>query len=394
MTIPENLLGGLSVEDFLREYWQKKPLLVRGALPDFESPLSPEELAGLACEEEASARLILEEGGSHPWELRHGPFAEEEFVALPEKHWTLLVQEVDRWVPDVARLLDTFRFIPNWRIDDVMVSYAPDGGSVGAHIDNYDVFLLQGLGRREWQIGTTPLEDEDLVPDVDVSMLRGFEADETHVLEAGDMLYLPPRLAHHGIAVGDSMTYSIGFRAPSHEEILEGFLGRVLEQIDPLERYSDPDLVPQEHPGEIRREALERVRSIIRDAISDEEIDRWFGYFVTAPKRGDAPVPPEETWDEDGIRAALQDGAQLERVAPTRFAYVEHARGDVSLFIHGDEYALRPPFAFAAHLITGSDELDAETLREHLDNPDFMLLLVELVNDGHLELIEEDESDG
>lgn len=386
MTISDTLFGDLTVEEFLREYWQKKPLVIRGALPAFKSPLSPEELAGLACEEDASARLIIEKGGSHPWELRYGPFAEEEFMSLPEKHWTLLVQEVDRWVPDVARILDFFRFVPNWRLDDVMVSYAPDGGSVGAHVDNYDVFLLQGLGQREWRIGTTPIEEEDLVPDVDVSMLRDFEPDETYVLEQGDMLYLPPRLAHHGIAIGDSMTYSIGFRAPSHEEILSGFLGRVLEQIDPLERYSDPDLEPQEHPGEIRREALERVRAIVRSAITDEEIDRWFGYHVTEPKRGDVLIPPEEGWDVDELREALEDGGWLERVAPTRFAFIEHPRGQISLFVHGDEYVLKPEFAFAAYLLTGMETLDYENMRVHLDKPDFPLLLVELVNDGHLEV--------
>lgn len=386
VTIPDTLLGDLTVEEFLRDYWQKKPLVIRDALPAFTSPLSPEELAGLACEEDASARLVLEKGGAHPWELRYGPFAEEEFMDLPEKSWTLLVQEVDRWVPDVAHILDFFRFVPNWRIDDVMVSYAPDGGTVGAHVDNYDVFLLQGLGQREWRIGTTPIEEEDLVPEIDISMLRGFEPDETYVLEQGDMLYLPPRLAHHGIAVGDSMTYSIGFRAPSHEEILSGFLGRVLEEIDPLARYSDPDLVPQDHPGEIRPEALARVREIVRSAITDEEIDRWFGYYVTEPKRGDVLVPSEDTWDDDELRQALEDGAWLERVAPTRFAYIEDPRGHLLLFIHGDEYVLKHEFAFAADLLTGMEPLNVETLREHLEKPDFTLLLLELINDGHLEV--------
>ena len=386
MTTPQTPLGDLSVEEFLRDYWQKKPLVIRNALPSSSSRLSPEELAGLACEEETSSRLILEEGGSYPWELRYGPFSEEDFMELPEQHWTLLVQEVDRWVPDVARLLDTFRFIPNWRIDDVMISYAPDGGSVGAHVDNYDVFLWQGLGRREWRIGTSPIEDEDLVPDLDVSMLREFEPDETYVLEEGDLLYLPPRLAHHGIATGDSMTYSIGFRAPSHEEIVEGLLARVLEEVDPLMRYSDPDLEPQEQPGEIRREALARIRGIVRSVLSDDAIDRWFGNYVTAPKRGAVVEPPEDLWDDEELRGALEEGAWLERIAPTRFAYFEHESGQMSLFVHGDEYELRPEFAFAARLITGMETLGFNTLRPYLDRPDFVALLVELINAGHLEV--------
>lgn len=388
MAIPDALLGGLSSDEFLRAYWQKKPLLVRGALPGFTSPISPEELAGLSCEEEASARLILEKGGAYPWELRYGPFVEQDFAALPEKHWTLLVQEVDRWVPDVVRILDYFRFIPNWRIDDVMVSYAPEGASVGAHVDNYDVFLLQALGRREWRIGTTPVIDEEYVPDIDVSILAGFQPDESYVLEPGDLLYLPPRFAHHGIAAGgDCMTYSVGFRAPSHEDILGGFLTRVLEQIDPLERYSDPDLEAQDHPGLIRRSALERVRQIIRNAMPDEEIDRWFGYFVTEPTRGEVITFPDEPWDADDLQEAIDADAIFERLSPTRFAYVEHARGTISLFVHGDEYILEPELAFAAPLLTGVTPLTGETLREHIQTPDFSLLLVELINDGHIQVV-------
>lgn len=388
MTKPDPLLGGLSAREFLQEYWQKKPYLIRGALPGFTSPLSPEELAGLACEEEVSSRLILEEGGAHPWELRYGPFEEEEFTTLPEEHWTLLVQEVDRWVLEVARLLDAFRFIPNWRIDDVMVSYAPAGGSVGAHVDNYDVFLLQALGRREWRIGAEPVaEEEELVEDVDVSMLADFEPDETFVLEPGDMLYLPPRIAHHGIALDDCMTYSIGFRAPSTEEILSGFLGRVLEQIDPLERYVDPELEPQDDPGLISHEALERIRKIIHNAMPDDEIDRWFGAFVTEPKRGDELPVPEELWDAEDLQKALRRGAELERVAPTRLAYVRHVRGSVSLFAHGDEYVLEPELAFAAPLFSGMEPLTAGALDPHFGEPGFGSLLAALVNDGHLEVV-------
>ncbi len=391
MTISDSLFGDLGAEEFLRNYWQKKPLVIRGALPDFSSPISPEELAGLACEEDAYSRLILEKGGSHPWELREGPFDEEDFMALPDTHWSLLVQEVDRWVPEVAQILDRFRFIPNWRIDDVMVSYAPDGGSVGAHVDNYDVFLLQALGRREWQISAAPIIDEDLAPGIDVSILAGFEPDESYVLDPGDMLYLPPRFAHHGIAIGDCITYSVGFRAPSHEDILSGFLTRVLEQTDPLERYADPDLRPQENPGMIRPEVLAKIRQIIRSTMPDEEIDRWFGFFVTEPKRGEEITFPDEPWDVDSLCQALDDGAVIERLSPTRLAYVEHQRGAISLFMHGDEYVLEPEFAFAAPLLTGLTPLSADTMGEDLAAPDFRLLLVELINDGHLEVVTPDK---
>jgi 50S ribosomal protein L16 3-hydroxylase len=203
MSIPETLLGDLTPEAFLRDYWQKKPLLIRGALPDFVTPVAPDELAGLACEDDVTARLILEQGGDYPWQMRFGPFDEDDFAALPETHWTLLVQEVDRLVPEVADLLDAFRFLPNWRIDDVQISYAPPHGNAGAHLDNYDVFLLQGMGRRRWQISSTPIpEDEEVyVEDVDVRILQDFEPDEEWIVEPGDLLYLPPRLRRIGTAL-------------------------------------------------------------------------------------------------------------------------------------------------------------------------------------------------
>ncbi|MEX0747500.1 MAG: cupin domain-containing protein [Rhodothermales bacterium] len=386
MSDAESLLGGRNPEEFLREYWQKKPLLIRGALPGFTSPVTPEELANLACEEEVESRLILERGGDYPWQLRHGPFEEDDFPALPETHWSLLVQEVDRWVPEVADLLDRFSFIPNWRIDDVMVSYAPDAGSVGAHVDNYDVFLLQGLGRREWRIGTSPIDEEDLVPDLDVSMLSEFEPDATWILEPGDMLYLPPRLPHHGIAIGDCMTFSIGFRAPSREEVLAGFINQVLEEIDPLERYSDGDLKPQDEPGLISRSSLDTIRAFISDSIREEEIDTWFGRFVTEPKRADLVHTSERDWTGRELAQSVGAGASLERVAPKRMAFIRHDSGEVSLFAQGEEYLLDPDLAYAAPLLCGSDRLTAETLHDQLRDRDFSELLADLVNSGHLEI--------
>lgn len=386
MNTPKTLLGGLSVEEFLRTYWQKQPLLIRGALPGFESPLSPEELAGLACEDDVEARLILERGGAYPWQLRHGPFDEEDFAALPETHWTLLVQEVDRLVPEVARLLDNFRFIPSWRIDDVMISYAPEGGGVGAHIDNYDVFLLQAGGHRRWQIGREPVVEEHLVPDLDVRVLQDFKADEEWVLGPGDLLYLPPRIAHYGVAVDDCMTYSIGFRAPSYEEIISGFMTHVLEQIDPLDRYSDPDLQLQENPGEISRAAREKVRAVLHTFVRNEEIDRWFGVHVTEPKRDYYALPLDTPYTPDELVEAVGQGAALQRHPGTRFAYIPHENGEVSLFVGGETYLLDPPFAFLAPLLCGTAPLDPETVAPHVGDRDVAVLLTDLVNEGFLEL--------
>jgi 50S ribosomal protein L16 3-hydroxylase len=376
-------LGDYSPEAFLNTYWQKKPLVIRDAVPDFSSPLAPEELAGLACDEGVESRIILKEGGNYPWELRQGPFQEDDFLNLPETHWTVLVQEVDRLIPEVGALLDRFRFIPDWRIDDVMVSYAPDGGTVGPHIDNYDVFLLQGLGEREWRIGHEPVQDETIVPDLDIRILDDFTPDETVTLGSGDMLYLPPRVAHHGIARGDCMTYSIGFRAPSYRQLLGDFLGYAMEQVDADARYSDPDLEPTSRPGEIQRAAREKVRAILRSAVAnDRELDRWFGRFITRPQRDRYALPLEDPYRPDELADAIQQGARLRRGAATRTAFFEHADGTVSLFFNGEERMLQPKLSFAGPLLTGREVVPAGALAPYLDEANFVGLLTELVNDG------------
>lgn len=382
MTI--NPLGNLTVEAFLRDYWQKQPLLIRGAFPGFTAPLTPEDLALLACEEDAQARLILEQGGAYPWELRYGPFEPDDFEALPPSHWTLLVQEVDRHRPAVAALLDAFRFLPNWRLDDVMVSYAPQDGGVGAHIDNYDVFLLQGLGHRRWQINTTPVEEETLIPDLDVSILEHFEADAEWILAPGDMLYLPPRIAHYGVAVDDCMTYSIGLRAPSHEDLLAGFLGDALDHLDPLLRYADPDLT-QHHPGEITADVRARIRAVLRKTVSDDDLlDDWFGRFITEPKRDHYPALPATPYTPATLRAALTRGAVLRPHAVADFAYRTGAGGTATLFICGEAYPLDAELAFAAPLLTGAAPLSAQAVAPPLENRPFLTLLLQLVNEGLL----------
>ena len=379
-----SFLGGLTPAEFLRDYWQKKPLLVRGALPGFTAPLEPEELAGLACEEEVISRLILEKGGAYPWQLRYGPFTEEDFETLPETHWTLLVQEVDRHVPEVAALLDHVRFIPNWRLDDLMISFAPEGGGVGPHVDNYDVFLIQGLGHRRWRIAYDPVppEDEHLVPDIDVSMLANFEADEEWVLAPGDLLYLPPRVPHDGLALDDCMTLSIGFRAPSTADLATGVLQHLIETLDPDARYGDSGLVPPRHRGEIRPEERARIRQAIRDLLADDAaLDRWFGTFMTEPKRGAYPTGGA-SYEPEALATLIQDGARLRRATPTRYAFLRHDDGRATLFADGEAHDL--PSADAAALLTGTDPLDAETLAPHLADDAVLETLAALVDTGVL----------
>lgn len=382
---------GLTPAGFLRDYWQKKPLLLRAALPGFTSPVSPEELAGLACEDGVESRLVLERGGTRPWELRHGPFPEAEFLELPDSHWTLLVQDMEKHVPALHAVLEPFRFVPDWRIDDLMVSYAPEHGSVGPHLDDYDVFLVQALGRRRWQIDTRP-DAEDWLPDTELRILRRFRAEQEWVLEPGDVLYLPPRVAHHGVALEPCMTYSVGFRAPSHRELVAGYLDFLLEEVDAEARYADPDLGVQDNPGEIGRAALARFRDLLRQHIllDDGLIESWLGRFLTEPKPGFAAEPEPQPLTAAELREHLRGGGELERNAGSRFAYLGDAAGETALFVDGQEFVLGPEVAWLAPLLCRHRVLGAAHLQRALTQPPARELLLDLVNEGYLVMYDDD----
>jgi len=326
MTTQLTHLGDMPVETFLRDYWQKKPLLIRNAFPYFESPIDGDELAGLALEEEVESRLILEKGKT-PWELRHGPFDEDTFARLPATHWTLLVQAVDQWVPEVNLLLDNFRFIPNWRLDDIMISFAPDQGSVGPHFDYYDVFLLQGLGKRRWKIGQHCDVNSPRVAGTPLNILQDFDTQDEWILEPGDMLYIPPGVAHWGIAEGDCMTYSIGFRAPSHADILTELSQDIATALTNDQRFSDPQLLLQQNPGEISHEAIAQIQQIVQNYFTADKIAHWFGKHMTERKYVQDEPDGDDELDADDWQAALADGNRLWRHPAARFAFHSDEEG-------------------------------------------------------------------
>ncbi|KGE66382.1 cupin domain-containing protein [Pseudomonas sp. MYb541] len=384
--IPLQLLGGITAREFLRDYWQKKPLLIRQAIPDFESPIDADELAGLALEEEVESRLVIEHG-ERPWELRRGPFAEDAFSTLPEREWTLLVQAVDQFVPEVAELLEQFRFLPSWRIDDVMISFAAPGGSVGPHFDNYDVFLLQAQGKRNWKIGQMCNSESPLLQHADLRILAEFEESAEWVLEPGDMLYLPPRLAHFGIAEDDCMTYSVGFRAPSAAEVLTHFTDFLSQYLTDEERYTDADAQPVSDPHQIQGDALDRLKSLLAEHMSDERmLLTWFGQFMTEPRYPEL-VAGEELGEEDFI-SALQDGAILVRNPSARMAWSE-VDDDVLLFASGQSRYLPGKLRELLKLICAADALHAENLGPWLADEDGRDLLCELVKQGSLGFADE-----
>ncbi|WP_458527118.1 JmjC domain-containing protein [Onishia taeanensis] len=392
---PLPLLGGLSAADFLGQYWQRKPLLIRGAFPDIESPLSPDELAGLACEDRIEARLVEEhgrdaKGNPQPWQVSHGPFDEATFARLPERDWSLLVQAVDHYVPEVAELLETFSFLPRWRLDDIMISYAPPGGSVGPHVDQYDVFLLQTGGQRHWQLGGAVDEEAPIIEGIDLRILKHFEVTpgEDWVLEPGDMLYLPPGHAHHGVSQSeDCMTVSVGFRALSADEAVTSFADYVGETLPASRRYSDAGMTPPVDAGELNDEALERMRALILETLDDPaQLAQWFGRVMTQPKYVDQLVPQEAPTPVEALAAELEAGAHLERTLGSRFAWRALNETEATLFVDGDGLPCTPSLAQA---LASNAPIDAELLA----HPGAAALIAGLLDRGSLSWPAGDDDD-
>lgn len=332
---------GMPPAKFLRDYWQKKPLLIRNAFPGFVSPIAPEDLAGLACEEMALSRIVSHDPVRDQWTLRTGPFAEEEFPGMPDHHWTLLVQDVDKWDVDVRQLLQHFSFLPRWRIDDVMVSFAATGGSVGAHVDQYDVFLLQAQGQRRWQIDAGDNPPLGFRDDAELKLLRQFTPSHDWVLDPGDMLYLPPGVPHHGVAVNPCLTFSIGMRAPSSAELVSDYLDTLIADADDSLRYHDPDLVPPKDPNEIDAAAMIRaVEALNALRLNDpDKLGDWFGRFITTYRAGGEVMAGGDARSRIEIEWDLQQGALLQRHPFSRLAWRRSGRA-ASLFCSGLEFTL------------------------------------------------------
>jgi 50S ribosomal protein L16 3-hydroxylase len=339
----------ISYEEFLRDYWQKKPLLFRQAFPDINTPLSAEELAGLACVDGINSRLVFESAEysaeGRAWSVRHGPFDENDFAHLPENGWSLLVSDVEKHVPDARELIDAFRFIPDWRIDDLMISYAPPGASVGAHVDAYDVFLLQLQGTRHWMISES--FDSAELTNTDLRILKSFSAEQHWDLRAGDMLYLPPNVAHHGIAKNDCMTASIGFRAPELRGLVSDFGEYLARRLPEGARYSDPDLTLQTHPAEITTQTVLKLKKIMQDCIStdDETILNWLGEYASDNRASTQLYENDQTFSDFAkLKKAIQQDLLLEHNPMSRFLF-SRSHDHALLFTDGQSYQCSISFA-------------------------------------------------
>ena len=368
------LLGGMSPDQFMRKHWHKKPLLVRQAIPGVQAPIPRAELFELAAQEGVESRLVqhLKSG----WKMRHGPFQRRALPPLSTREWTLLVQGVDLHNDAARSVLDQFRFVPEARLDDLMISYASDGGGVGPHFDSYDVFLLQAHGKRRWRVGRQ--RDTTLVEGMPIKILANFEAEEEYVLEPGDMLYLPPRWAHDGVAEGECMTYSIGFRSPQRDELARETLLRVADALGESEGspiYRDPSQEAVQAPGAVPKGLQDFAREGVMRALAESfVVERALGEALTEPKGN--------VWfDPPGAEVDLKElGIQLDR--RSRMMYDEK-----HLFINGESYRASGRDATLMRRFADQRHLTAKQLASASD--DAISLLESWYDDGWVRTLAE-----
>lgn len=358
--------------DFLQRYWQKRPVIIKRGFKNFIDPLSPDELAGLAMENEVDSRLVSHEEGR--WQVGHGPF--ESFDHLGETNWSLLVQAVDHWHEPAAALMRPFRALSDWRMDDLMISFSVPGGGVGPHFDQYDVFIIQGTGRRRWRVGEKT-EMKQHCPHPDLLQADPFEAIIDEEMEPGDILYIPPGFPHEGYALENALNYSVGFRAPNGRELVSGFADYILSRELGSYRYSDPDLPLREHPAEVLPQEVDKLRTMMLDLVQQpEHFQSWLGEFISQSRHELDIAPPEPPYQVGDIYELLKQGESLQRLSGLRVLRI----GD-RCYANGE--LIDTPHLQAADALCQHFSVDAEKLGDALEDPSFLAMLGTLVNSGY-----------
>jgi len=373
-----NPLRDLSPQDFLENVWQQQPLVVRQAFPGFESPVSADELAGLSCEPDVNSRIVIEKGGKHPWQVLYGPMDEAVFQSLPATHWSLLVNDAEKHLPELAWIMDRFRFIPEWCVDDLMISYAPEGGSVGPHLDQYDVFILQAQGHRRWQVHDREVAKDNQVVGTELRIQQDFEAAQEWLLAPGDLIYIPPGVSHYGVATDECLSFSIGFRAATHAEMLQDFVEYISRDLPAAATFRDPGLTVQQHSNEITTATIDTVRKVLKEYLRPDhpELPRWFGHFISDVKTDVVPETGPAVVDFSHLVATHR---VLARHPASRYAFSR--RGSRALlFIDGEDCDVSAGFAEA---LCAQREIDVQSLAGSISAEEQQLLL-ELFNSGKL----------
>ncbi|MER0125071.1 cupin domain-containing protein [Franconibacter daqui] len=362
----------LNWPEFLATYWQKKPVVLKRAFANFIDPITPDELAGLAMEAEVDSRLVSFKHGQ--WQASNGPF--EDFDNLGETGWSLLAQAVNHWHAPSAELVRPFRALPDWRLDDLMISFSVPGGGVGPHIDQYDVFIIQGMGSRRWRVGDK-LPMRQFCPHPALLHVDPFTPIIDEDLEPGDILYIPPGFPHDGVTHETALNYSVGFRGPNGRDLVSSFADYALENDLGGEHYSDPDLTCREHPGRVEAYELDRLREMMIAMINQPaDFKKWFGRFITTPRHELDIAPAEPPYATQEIVEALKAGEVLTRLNGLRVLNV-----DETIFINSER--LETADLKAADALCRYTLISQQELGEAVDNPIFMAELTELVNQGY-----------
>lgn len=362
----------LNWPDFIERYWQKRPLLLKQGIVNFIDPITPDELAGLAMESEVDSRLISHQDGN--WQVSHGPF--ESYDHLGENNWSLLVQAVNHWYEPAAALMRPFRALPDWRVDDLMISFSVPGGGVGPHLDQYDVFIIQGTGRRRWRVGEkAPMKQH--CPHPDLLQVAPFAAIIDEELEPGDILYIPPGFPHEGYSLSNAINYSVGFRAPSGRELISSFADYVLQHELGDQRYADPDQPARQCPADILPGELDKIRAMMLGLINQPaHFSQWFGEFITQSRHELDIAAPEPPYLPGEIYDALKQGDQLVRLGGLRVLRIGNR-----VFVNGE--TIDTPHqavlnALADHLVLSGDKFG-----EALEDPSFLAMFTALINSGY-----------
>ena len=373
-------LGELSLADFMQQYWQKQPLLIKQGFKNFQDPLSADELAGLALEDDVESRLVECRDGN--WQLETGPF--EDFNRYGDKDWTILVQAVDHWHPPAAELIEPFRFIPNWRIDDLMVSFSTPGGGVGPHLDQYDVFIIQGEGKRHWRVGMPDASLKQFCPHPRLLQVTPFTACIDVIMEPGDILYIPPGCPHEGISLENSLNYSVGFRAPAQKDLLTGLADYLLDNDITGKRFSDPQRSLTGNIGAISEQDLDQVQQLLVQLVSDrDKLPLWFGQYITQAKHELDQQEPDPHYQAEEIAEYLEEDSVLARLGGLRCSYYQaNESSDIQLFINGTTIVLPAEEQVTAQLLCDSKRIDQQQCLHFTAREERLLLLTDLINQG------------
>ncbi|TMP19032.1 cupin domain-containing protein [Pseudoalteromonas sp. S2893] len=372
-------INNLCEQEFLNQYWQKKPLLIKQGFTDFQDPIEAEELAGLAMEESIESRIVTNH--NNDWRAYQGPF--EDFEKLTEQHATLLVQAVDHWHSDAAQLLHPFRFIPNWRIDDLMISYSTPKGGVGPHLDQYDVFIIQGEGKRHWRVGLPDPTLKQFAQNKKLLQVEQFEAVIDCILEPGDILYIPPGCPHEGYAIENALNYSVGFRAPNQQDLFSSFADHVIDTDSGQKRYTDHTLTLRDSKGELLQSETDKVKTLMQALLNNDELFKhWLGNTLSQAKHEMDLAPLEEPITCEQMSDLIANNAEeFKRLGGIRAIY-QQLEDTLLLSINGENYPLPLCDLNAVKLLTDHDYVNTDDLNAAQPSLVFIQTFTTLVNEG------------